>query len=103
MYVLITAKFVAASPDLSMLVDVNQRWTSGEPSGFKTGDFGGRIASEYSSGTGLLVAVNRGKMASDHAEMMQAYRRQGLLEGSGFANAKYSIWQSKDPSGRASN
>ncbi|HJW99536.1 MAG TPA: FecR domain-containing protein, partial [Terriglobales bacterium] len=103
MYVLITSKFVAASPDVSMLVDVNQRWTSGEPSGFKTGDFGERIASEYSSGTGLLVAVNLGKMASDHAVMMQADRRQGLLEASGFAKAKYIIAQRKDYSGKTSN
>jgi hypothetical protein len=104
MYVLITPEFVAASPDVSTLVDVNDRWSQGsDSSGFVQSDFGKRIASEYSSGAGLLVAVNLGQMASDHQVMAEAQRHEGLLESSGFSNVKYLIAQRKDSGGKTSN
>jgi len=103
LYILITPKFVAASPEVSALVDLNQRWSAGMASGFGQSDFGKRIASEYSSGAGLLIAVNLEQMATDHAVMAQADRHQGLFESSGFANAKYLIAQRKDYGGKASN
>ncbi|HWY67607.1 MAG TPA: FecR domain-containing protein [Terriglobales bacterium] len=102
-YVLITPKFVAASPDVSMLADLNRRWSAGEASSFAQSDFGKRIASEYSSGAGLLIAVNLEQMRADHAVAAQADRHEGMLESSGFANAKYLIAQRKDYEGKASN
>lgn len=102
LYVLITSKFVAASPDVSALAELNRRWSAGV-SGFAQSDFGKRIASEYSSGAGLLLAVNLEQMSSDHAVMAQADRHEGMLESSGFANAKYLIAQRKDYGGKASN
>jgi len=103
LYVLITPQFVAASPDLSRLADLNKRWSGGEASGFAQSDFGKRIASEYTSGAGLLIAVNLEQMSSDHAVAAQADRHEGMLESSGFANAKYLIAQRKDYGGKASN
>ncbi|HEX4664493.1 MAG TPA: hypothetical protein VH196_08865, partial [Terriglobales bacterium] len=105
LYVLITHTLVAASPYVSTLAEVNNRWQSGGASGFAQSDFGKRIASEYQSGTGagLLVAVNLGEMAADHAVSAQADQHQGMLEASGFANAKYLIAQRKDYNGKASN
>jgi len=104
MYVLITPKFVAASPYVSTLAGVNARWPQrSDISGFMQSDFGKRIASEYSSGAGLLVAVNLGQMASDHMVMAQAESHEGMLESSGFRNVKYLIAQRKDAGGKASN
>jgi len=102
-YILITPKFVAASPDVSSLGDLNRRWSAGEASGFAQSDFGKRIASEYSSGAGLLIAVNLEQMSADRAVAIQADRHEGMLESSGFANAKYLIAQRKDYEGKASN
>jgi hypothetical protein len=103
LYVLITPKFVAASPNVSTLAGANNRLQSGDASEFAQSDFGKRIATEYASGTGLLVAVNLGQMESDHAVMAQADRHEGMLESSGFANTKYLIAQRKDYNGKASN
>src|SRR5437763_931835 len=103
LYVLITAKFVAASPNISTLADLNRRWSAGEASGFAQSGFGKRIASEYSSGAGLLIAVNLEQMRADHAVAAQVDRHEGMLESSGFANAKYLIAQRKDYDGKASN
>lgn len=104
MYILITPQFVAASPYVSTLADVNSRWSqSASSSAFAQSDFGKRIASEYSSGAGLLVAVNLGQMATDHKVMAEAERHEGLLEHSGFANVKYLIAQRKDAGGKTSN
>jgi hypothetical protein len=105
LYVLITPTLVAASPYVSTLAEVNNRWQSGGTSGFAQSDFGKRINSEYTSdsGAGLLVAVNIGEMATDHAVQAQADQHQGMLEASGFANAKYLIAQRKDYDGKASN
>jgi len=102
-YILITPKFVAASPALSNLQDLNRRWSAGEASAFAQSDFGKRISSEYSSGAGLLIAVNLGQMSADRAVAVQADRHEGMLESSGFANAKYLIAQRKDYDGKASN
>lgn len=104
MYILITPEFVAASPSVSTLAGVNQRWS--QPAGssaFVQSDFGQRISSEYSSGAGLLVAVNLGQMASNHEVSVQAENHEGLLESSGFSNVKYLIAQRKDVGGKASN
>ena len=104
MYVLITPDFVAASPNVATLVDVNNHWSRGsDSSGFVQSDFGKRIATEYSSGAGLLVAVNLGQMASDHQVMAEAQRREGMFESSGFNNVKYLIAQRKDSGGKTSN
>lgn len=104
MYLLLTPEFVAASPSVAALAEVNARWSqSASASRFAQSDFGQRIASEYSSGAGLLVAVNLGEMASDHAIVAQADRHRGMLESSGFANAKYLVAQRKDAGGKASN
>ena len=104
MYVLITPEFVAASPYVSTLTGVNNRWSQGSASsGFMQSDFGKRITAEYSSGAGLLVAVNLGQMASDHMVMAQAQSHEGMLESSGFRNVKYLIAQRKDAGGKASN
>ncbi|PYY16508.1 MAG: hypothetical protein DMG61_04225, partial [Acidobacteria bacterium] len=103
LYVLITPKFVAASPNISTLTNLNRRWSAGEASGFAQSDFGKRVASEYSSGAGLLIAVNLEQMRADGAVAAQADRHEGMLESSGFANAKYLIAQRKDYGGKASN
>jgi hypothetical protein len=104
MYVLITPGFVAASPYVSTLADAGDRWSkSATSSGFEQSDFGQRIASEYASGAGLLVAINLGQIARNHVISQQADRREGLLESSGFANAKYLIAQRKDMGRKASN
>jgi len=104
LYVLITPDFVAASPDLSMLKDASSRWSqTAAPSGFAQGDFGQRIASEYSAGAGLLIAADLGQMARNHEIAAQADQREGFLESSGFANAKYLIAQRKDIGSKASN
>ncbi|MBV9146112.1 MAG: FecR domain-containing protein [Acidobacteria bacterium] len=105
MYVLITPQFVAGSPYLDTLREVAHRWSqSSDSSAFVQSDFGKRIASEYNSGAGLLVAVNLAQMASDHQVMQAAERHEGVLESSGFANVKYLIAQRKDFSnGKASN
>jgi hypothetical protein len=42
-------------------------------------------------------------MAADHAVRVQADQHQGMLEASGFANARYLIAQRKDYDGKASN
>ena len=103
-YVLVASDFVAASPDVSRLREVNSRWKQhADSSSFAQSDFGKRIISEYSSGVGLLVAANLGQMAANHAVTVQADRQEGLLESSGFANAKYLIAQRKDVGGKASN
>lgn len=102
-YILIAPKFVAASPDASTFAELNRRWSAGEASGFAQSDFGKRIASEYSLGAGLLIAVNLEQMSADRAVAVQADRHQGVLESSGFANAKYLIAQRKDYEGKASN
>jgi len=102
-YILITPKFVAASPDVSSLADLNRRWSAGASSAFAQSDFGKRIASEYSSGAGLLIAVNLEQMSADRAVAVQADRHEGMLESSGFAKAKYLIAQRKDYDGKASN
>ena len=102
-YILISPKFVAASPELSALADLNRRWSVGETSAFAQSDFGKRIASEYSSGAGLLIAVNLEQMSADRAVAVQADRHEGMLESSGFAKAKYLIAQRKDYDGKASN
>ena len=102
-YILITPKFIAASPDVASLGDLNRRWSTGENSAFAQSDFGKRIASEYASGAGLLIAVNLEQMSADHAVAVQADRHEGMLESSGFANAKYLIAQRKDYEGKASN
>ena len=102
--VLIAPDFVAASPSPSALAEVNRRWAkSVTAAGFAQSQFGQRIASEYASGVGLLVAANLGAMARDHAVAEQADRRQGMLESTGFANAKYLIAQRKDVGSKASN
>jgi hypothetical protein len=102
-YILVAPKFVAASPDALALGELNRRWSAGEGSGFAQSDFGKRIASEYASGAGLLIAVNLQQMSADHAVAVQVDRHQGMLESSGFANAKYLIAQRKDYEGKASN
>jgi hypothetical protein len=104
LFVLITPEFVAASPDLLLLKDVNSRWSQPTTSsGFAQSDFGQRVASEYASGAGLLIAADLGQMARNHAVLAQADRHEGLLESSGFANAKYLIAQRKDMGSKASN
>ncbi|HKT24415.1 MAG TPA: FecR domain-containing protein [Terriglobales bacterium] len=104
LYVLITPEFVAASPHLSALVALNNRWSSTEGSGFAESDFGKRIASEYASGAGLLVAVNLEQIATYHPQQPeQAARHEAMLESSGFGNVKYLIAQRKDYDGKASN
>ena len=104
LYILITPDFVAASPDMATLADVNGRWQQrATASAFAASDFGQRIASEYSSGAGVLLAVNLGQLASDHALTEQANRHSGMLESLGFANAKYLIAQRKDSGGKTSN
>ena len=86
-----------------MLADVNRRLSGIQASGFAQSDFGKRIASEYSSGAGLLIAVNLEQMRTDRGVAAQADRHDGVLESSGFANAKYLIAQRKDYGGKASN
>lgn len=104
MYVLITPQFVAASPYVSTLADVNKRWSQPvDSSTFGQSDFGKRVASEYASGAGLLVAVNLGQMASDHAVAAKAESHEGMLEHSGFSKVKYLIAQRKDSGGKTSN
>ena len=104
-YVLIAPEFVAASPDVSILREVNTRWKQHvDSSSFAQTDFGKRIESEYhSGGVGLLLAANLGQMAANHAVVVQADSHEGLLESSGFANAKYLIAQRKDIGAKASN
>ena len=104
LYVLITPDFVAASPDLAMLRDANHRWSqSNVQSGFALTDFGQRIASEYSSGAGLLIAADLAQMARNHEVEMRADRHEGFLESSGFANARYLVVERKDIGSKASN
>lgn len=104
LYVLITPELVAASPQLSALAALNQRWASPESSGFADSDFGKRIASEYASGAGLLVAVNLEQIATYHPQQPeQAARHEAMLASTGFANVKYLIAQRKDYDGKASN
>ncbi|HVH86885.1 MAG TPA: FecR domain-containing protein [Terriglobales bacterium] len=103
LYVLITREFVAASPSLSTLAQVNSQWSSTDGSGFMQSDFGKRIASEYTSGAGLLVAVNLEQIESYHASMAQAPHHEEMLQSTGFANVKYLIAQRKDYDGKASN
>jgi hypothetical protein len=103
LYVLIAPEFVAASPNLGTLADINNRWSqSSNGTGFAETDFGKRINSEYSAGAGLLLAVNLEQIESYHAGT-EAARHEAMLESTGFANVKYLIAQRKDYEGKASN
>ena len=103
LYVLITSEFVAASPSVSTLTQVIHRWSWPDSSGFAESDFGKRVASEYGSGAGLLVAVNLEQIERYHALMAQPTPHGDILQSAGFANLKYLIAQRKDYDGKASN
>jgi len=103
LYVLITPEYVAASPSVSALRQANDRWSSTEGSRFMQSDFGKRVASEYASGAGLLVAVNLEQIETYHASTAQPTRHDEMLQRTGFANLKYLIAQRKDYEGKASN
>jgi hypothetical protein len=100
--VLIASQFVAASPSIATLREVNERWTqSAGTSAFVQSDFGQRIASEYKSGAGLLIAVN---LAAITATQSGGKRHTSdSLAKAGFANVKYLIAERKDSGGKTSN
>ncbi|HET9743949.1 MAG TPA: FecR domain-containing protein [Terriglobales bacterium] len=103
-YVLIGSDFVAASPNPALLRAAYSRWSQGaNSSGFAQSDFGQRIASEYSSGAGLLLAVNLGQMEQSQVESAGNAHGHRMLELTGFSNVRYLIAERKDLGNTASN
>jgi hypothetical protein len=64
-------------------------------------DFGQRIASEYNSGAGLLIAANLSAITAHSASGKR--RANDSLAKAGFANVKYLIAERKDSAGKTSN
>lgn len=109
-YVAISSDFVAASPNPALLRTAYSRWSQGaDSSGFAQSDFGQRIASEYASGAGLLIAVNLGQMEQNQVAQSQAEptithsHGHRMLELTGFSNVRYLIAERKDLGNTASN
>jgi hypothetical protein len=99
MYILVTPEFTAASPYVGTLRDLSARWAQPDSSGFVQSDFGQRIATEYASGAGLMLAVNLGAITNN---AQQSHANEAFAR-SGFADVKFLVADRKDANNQVLN
>jgi hypothetical protein len=95
---------VAAAADLAPLQQLNAALNQNQPGGFAGTPFGGRVASAYQQGAGLLFAANLQAMAAGHTSAGRVgEKHRNDFQATGLADVQYLIAERKDIAGQVTN
>ena len=100
MVVLVRPDFLAVSFDLATLRRLNKQLDL-RGGRFANTPFGARLNRAYETGTEILAGIDLQKFMP---EISKDWRKSGpILDATGFADAKFLIWEQKDVPGQAPN
>ena len=98
--VLVRPDFVVAAASVQALRDFNR--SLGEKGGqFGATPFGQRLTASYRDGASVLAGVNIEALLRQMPPAMAAQRQ--ILQSTGFADAKYLVWEHKNVAGQANS
>jgi ferric-dicitrate binding protein FerR (iron transport regulator) len=100
--VLVRPDFVAASPDVATLQQLNAALNQGS-GGFAGTAFGQRMEAAYQNGAGLLLGANLQVMAHHGQGDAKSEHRREVFAQTGFADVQYLVAERKDVNGQTLN